>query len=719
MAMTTQRFKKLIFGVKQNPRRQTMRKITSWFGAIGILVFAVLLGAFSQSGEDLFQKALRLERNEGKLIEAIELYNRVVAEEGNKEIAAQAQLRIGLCHEKLGEKNTKQAQEAFQKVLDNFPGQMNVVKVAKEKLSILLSAKKTAQKGAEELSIRKVMSLSILGGASPDGRLLSYVDWETGNGELATMEIATGKKRRLTHKDSEDDPWHMVSRSIFSPDGKKLAFTRWKADDTFDFRIINADGSGQRVLLDHEEIYSFLPNDWTKDGKYILGVLQEIDKKKNIAYVSSVDGSLQIIKELDKSSPGILSISPDGHWIAYDFPQDEKSDRRNIFLLSQDGSREIPLLKHPSDDRLLGWAPGGDWILFSSDRSGIWDAWIIPVSEGKTKGDPILVKQDFGQMKGIGLQPMGFTQDGSFYFGDLVWLENIYLAEVDIEKIEVLKPPEKMAQRFEGSNCDPVWSPDGRSLAYLSRRERHGLESSAICIMKIDSGEEIELLPKLRNLGGLRWLPDGKSFIVLGTDENDETGLFRMDARTGEIALVVTGDSGYHALRCSPDGKKVFYEADVWREKTFRILMFDLDTQQKKEVYRSEGQILRMDISPDGEQLVFYEGMDNTIKLISVEGGQPKKLLKIEDGGINGVAWSPGGKYILLSKIIKGGKTGKCELWRITSEGGEPEKFDLTGDGLIDLNIHPGGSRIAFTLWHVDEEVWVMENFLPRNENNK
>jgi Tol biopolymer transport system component len=142
--------------------------------------------------------------------------------------------------------------------------------------------------------------------------------------------------------------------------------------------------------------------------------------------------------------------------------------------------------------------------------------------------------------------------------------------------------------------------------------------------------------------------------------------------------------------------------------------MFDLDTQQKKEVYRSDWQIFRMDISPDGKQVVFYEGKDDALKLISVEGGQPQVLLKLEDGGINSVAWSADGKDIFFSKTIEGNKTGKCELWRVPSKGGEPVKFDFAVEGLIDLNIHPEGSRIAFTLWHVDEEVWVMENFLPK-----
>jgi Tol biopolymer transport system component len=693
-----------------------MKKKSAWFGVTGLLFIVALLGAFSQTGEDLFQKALRLERNEGKLMEAIELYNKVVAEEGNESLAAQAQLRIGLCYEKLGQKSVKQAQEAFQKVLDNFPGQTEAVKVAQEKLSNLLSVKKVARKGAEEFSIRKVMSLGILGGASPDGRLLSYVDWDTGNGELGVMEIATGKKQLLTHKASEDESWHFISYSIFSPDGKKLAFTRWKDDDTTDFRIINVDGSGQRILLSGEEVYVFLPNAWTPDGKNIIGILQKNDKTNKIAYVSAVDGSFRIIREFDKSYPGKLSISSDGRWIAYDFPRDEKSEKRDILLLENDGSHEVPLVDHPADDRLLGWALSGEWILFSSDRSGTWDAWVIPVSDGKPKSDPILVKRDFGQVKGLGLEPMGFTQDGSFYFGDRVWLEDIYIAEIDTEKTKILRSPKKTAQRFEGSNCDPVWSPDGQYLAYLSRREPEGLKSRAICIKNMNTGEEIELFPEFKGFGRLSWFPDGKSFLVAGTDENDQTGLFKVDARTGEIALIVTGDSGYHAPRCSPDGKKVFYEADLWKEKIFRILRYDLDTQQKKEVYKSEWQIIRMDISPDGKQLVFYEGLDDTIKLISVDGGKPKVLLKLEEGGVNSVAWSADGKDIFFSKVIKGGKTGKCELWRIPSEGGEPEKFDLAVDGLIDLNIHPEGSHMAFTIWHVDEEVWVMENFLPKEK---
>jgi len=362
-----------------------------------LIVLSLSLGSLAaQNGYDLFQKALAKERGEGNLEEAIELYKKVVEEAKDKSLAAKAQLRIGICYEKLGQEKAKQAQKAFQKVIENYPGQIEIVKVAREKLITLSKIQTHTEKGDKEFRIRKVMPLDVSGALSPDGRLLSFVDWDTGSGELAVIEIATGKKRRLTHRTSGDKSWYFVTNSIFSPDGKKIAFNRWKDNDTCDLRIINVDGSGQRIILSDKEINYYWPNDWTLDGKYIL--LTKKDKTNQVAYVSASDGNVRIIKEFSNSEPGEVTLSPCGRWIAYDFKQGEESEKHDIFLLAADGGREIPLMKHPADDRLLGWAPSGDWILFSSDRSGTWDAWIVPVKDGKPQGDPRIVKRNFGKM---------------------------------------------------------------------------------------------------------------------------------------------------------------------------------------------------------------------------------------------------------------------------------------------------------------------------------
>ncbi|MBK5290113.1 MAG: PD40 domain-containing protein [Acidobacteriia bacterium] len=86
-----------------------------------------------------------------------------------------------------------------------------------------------------------------------------------------------------------------------------------------------------------------------------------------------------------------MGFSPDGRYIAYDFPPKEDAPERDIFVLAADGSRETLLIQHPADDRLLGWTADGTHILFSSDRTGTPSAWLIKVSADRPNGQPVLV----------------------------------------------------------------------------------------------------------------------------------------------------------------------------------------------------------------------------------------------------------------------------------------------------------------------------------------
>ena len=661
----------------------------------------------------LFERAKYTMETKGNLEEAIRLFQDVIKKyPDEREYAAKSQYYIGICYEKLG---FEQAQMAFQKVVENYPDQIKLVQMAKEKLTVFFRTQTFIEKGSKNFRIQKVGTEGALGAPSPDGRYFSFVDWESGNGELAITEMATGKKRSLTHPSPGNESWYFVDNSLFSPDGKKLAFTRWKDDDSYELRTINDDGSGERVLWSNKNFY-FSLRDWTTDGKYILGLIHgEKDNSNKMALVSVSNGNVQAIKDLGSIGPRTTKFCSYERWIAFDYPQAEGSDKRDILLFKNDGSHEITLVKHPADDRLLGWTRDGHWILFSSDRSGTWDAWIIPVKEGRAIGDTSLVKQNIG-LRGIrGLSPLGFTQDGSFYYNRSLHRQDIYVSTLNIEKVKLVIPPKKASLRFEGSNSDPNWSPDGKSLAYISRRDPD-FKSSAICIKNMDTGEHIELSPKLENFGRMSWFSDGKSLLVDGRDKNVH-GLHKVDARTGDVSVLVpgAGRAGFHSPRISPDGKHVFYESDSWEEGTFHIMRYNLETKQEKEIYRSEWQILEMDVSPDGELLAFWEGKDNTIKVIPVEGGKAELLYELDSGGILSVVWSPDGKYIFFSKVSEGeGKVGRCELWRISRAGGEAIKFPLEVDGMQDLSFHPDGRQLAFNSGQHSSEIWVMENFLPK-----
>jgi Tol biopolymer transport system component len=706
--------------MKKSPTGGSIMNLKRIFISFALLTFVFAAFGLQNSSDHkvLFEKAKYTMETKGDLNGAIKLFETIIQKyPDQREYAAKSQLQIGFCYEKLG---LQQAQAAFQKVVENYPDQIKVVQMAQEKLTVLSRAQAFIEKGSKNLRIQKLDSEGALGAPSSDGHYFSFVDWESGNGELAVMEMATGKKQRLTHQPPGDESWYFVDNSLFSPDGKKLAFTRWKDDDSGELRTINADGSKERILWSSNDYYFWL-KDWTTDGKFILGLIHgEKDNTNKIALVSASNGNVQVTKDLGRIEPRTMHLCSYGRWIAYDRPQKKDSEKRDIFVSSFDGSLEISFLEHPADDRLLGWTCDGAWLLFSSDRSGTWDAWIIPVKDGKATGDPRLVKQNIGPLGPRGISPLRFTQDGSFYYERGIYWSDIYVAALNIEKVKLMNPPKKATLRFEGSNSDPNWSPDGEYLAYISRRDP-GSIAPAICIQNTDTVEQIELNPKLENFGRMSWFPDGKSLLVSGRDKYVH-GLHKVDARTGKVSVLVAGAgrAGFHSPRISPDGKYAFYEQDSWEEGIFRLIRYNLETKRKKEIYQSEWQILEMDISPDGELLAFWEIKDNTIKVIPVKEGDAKILYALESGGINSMAWSLDGKYIFFSKIGEGeGQHGRCELWRISRDGGKPVKYPLAADGMEDLSLHPDGQQIAFKSGRSSSEIWVMENFLPKEKSPK
>jgi Tol biopolymer transport system component len=716
--LNTSRSKMLYIKADETRWRQTMKKQTKTLFPfyLCILGFLFLVNGLSsqQTAAELYEKALYLEEAQGDLQKAIGMYEKILAQDpGDREVAAKAQLHIGLCYEKLGQ---EQAQAAYQKVVEHYPDQTEAVSMAKEKLLILQKAQVPAETGEGEFRIRRVFPFGTFGSPSLDGKFFSCRE---DSGDLAIIDIATGKKRSLTNSASWDKG-DFVSTSKISPDNGQVAYAWCQNYADLILKIANLDGSGVRVLHPgkmepREKSEYFWPYDWTPDGQEILGILIK-GKAAQINFVSTRDGSFRPIGgiyELGIIPQEVIDLSPDGRWIAYDCFQDEDARKYDIILMSADGSREIPLVKHSASDCLLGWTPDGNSVLFASDRSGSWDAWIIPVKDGKAWGESILVKRNFGQVGGpTGVSPLGFTRDGSFYYEVSSWMEEVHTATLDLEKAAILTPAQKVAQRFEGTNGYADWSPDGKYLAFSSRR---GSNLSALCLVSVDTGEQKDIFPpELKTFVRVNWHPDGKSVVVVGG------GIHRIDIKSGKASPIVTEGRGFHSPRCTPDGRFVFYENDSFQDNIFRVMRVDLETKEKKEIYRSTQQIIRMDISPDGQSLAFLEPADWTLKVIPLEGGDPRVVYHFrEDEWATSVAWSPDGKYLFFSKNSKGEGKLKIELWRIASEGGEPVKFPLVADGMENLRIHPDGKRISFNTATHQRETWVMENFLPETKAPK
>jgi Tol biopolymer transport system component len=693
---------------------------TAWFPAAALLA-GLLMASFAiaqkkdDQAEVLMQAAHQKQLVEGQLEEAIQLYKRIVQEHsGNRAVAAQALLQMGQCYEKLG--NTA-ARRAYERLVRDYGDQNEAAAQARARLAILSGI--VASSGSEMVT-RRVWAgpdVGVQGSISPDGRYLSYVDGTTG--DLALRDLVTGKMRHLTNKaESGGDAFF----SAISPDGKEVAYS-WSNDESSDLRLVGLDGSVPRILFSNKEAGGALPMDWSPDGKYVLSTVLKMGNQfqSQIALISVADGSVRVLKTFDWSVPGKTRFSPDGRYIAYDYPPQQGSDNRDIFLLAADGSHEIPLVEHPAEDELLGWATDGKNILFTSDRSGSIGAWLLRMADGKPQGPPELVKQDIGPA-----QPIGFTRTGSYYYGLEIGTSDVYTAEFDPAAGRVVRQPQKATERYVGSNFSPAWSPDGQFLAYLSSRRPGLFGCPVISIRSLKTGEERDLSPNLFDLWGpIRWSPDGRSILVPGKDKKIQHALFQVDAQSGAVSPALWwADSDISNPAWFPDGKRLLY-TDRHRESgtvTEAVVVRDLGTDRKAELFRSAPGLKIDDIalSPDGRQvavtLLEKETRSSVLKVLPVAGGEASELVRAKAPEVivgDSLNWSSDSRYIVFGKGRSTGQEPKTQLLAISSRGGEPHALGLAMDSVSSLSFDPSGHHVAFAAGTARSEVWVMENFLP------
>jgi len=711
-------------------RRRSIKKIlfTLFVSVFGLLIIFSNLSSQQTAGE-LFERALYMEEAKGDLQKAIELYQKILKQfPENREVAAMAQLHIALCYEKLG---LEEAQKAYQKVIDNYPEQTEAIKVAKEKLSLLLRAQAIIEKGDTEFKIRQVWAepdVDTSGAPSPDGRYLSYMDEDTGN--LAVREVATEKKRLLTDEATWEDPMEFVARSRISPDSKLVAYAWFNSLSTYDLRLIGIDGSGRRILYSDKD-YRVILAEWSSDGQKIA--VRRYSRKGGtcqIAWISVADGSVHVLKTMEKGQTwqDCVCHSPDDRYIAYDRPVEEDSGNYDIYLLATDGSGEIPLIKHPANDKLLGWAAGRKEILFLSDRTGTWDAFLIKIEDGNPQGSPMRIRSEIGKVT-----PMAFTQDGSYYFSMYTRWFNTYIATFDLATGKLQAP---LSQPIVGSNYYPEWSPDGEKLAYISEKINPagpGFFDDTLHIYSLKTRKEREVPCELKRFRNLRWSPDGRSILVTAFDRRNKQegysgGLYLINVENGKVTPLVeyapetVGPGGWQRFisEWSSDGQAIFYV------NRGLLLMRELETGQEKQLYSNPNLAGHLAPSPDGQSLGFglydIEKGAGSILIMPISGGKAQELLKFQKSGlIYSFVWTPDGQDVLFLRVEREG-TGSWQgtgLWRISSEGGDPQKLWQSEKKLRELRLHPDGRQIAFYTIKVDTEVWAMENFLPKIEDKQ
>lgn len=567
------------------------------------------------------------------------------------------------------------------------------------------------------------------GSLLPGSKLL-YVNWFTG--DLWLRDLATGESRQVTDKGKWINDRSYAETGTVSPDGKRIA-SGWYNDDggVYELRVSEMKphgetDNGRAIVRSDPDKPSYVEAiDWLTNTRSLF--VQSIGNSDiRLATVDVESGSTTVIKKFDWGYPSSAVVSPDRNWIAFGLPSTWDETQDDIHVLAADGSEENVVVRHRAQDVPIAWTPDGSHLLFSSERMQGQSLWAVAVADGKAVGEPRLLNAEFSPAGTVGL-----SSEGTLYYVKSNGSMDVYEARIDVSTGRLIEPPTKLDSAVVGDNFDPLYSPNGRWLAYLSNRSagsRYG--STSIVVRELVSGEERNLALGLAGVRNLDWSPDSESLLFRARPPSGPAGIYRIGLRDDSPTLLFRAESEAGPVNARnifwmPDGRSVHYRDAFGTDAGHWI--YDLATGEKRKIF-SAGSPGRANVSPDGNRLAVVEHLRKEsvgyMFVLDLKTKQQHELwrMALPDGGKPpaAAAWTRDSNTILYWRRVprKGPFFTDAVLWTVSADGGEPQPTELSAENLTlpvqTLSLHPDGERLVFSAGSPGYEIWKLSNFLSK-----
>ena len=450
---------------------------------------------------------------------------------------------------------------------------------------------------------RRIVGPALEADWSPDGKEVAFVRTDTLDGKITSLvsRIAVdGTNERPIASVSE----HLLSRPRWSPDGLTIAALEGQGTGTDAPRVIlfSLDGKAPRRLEfpGADAVGGFT---WNGDGQRLVLMsgrpgsvgrsrtsrvfLKDVRSGASRVLFSGIDlggsvevfgsGSLVLVTATRRSNLREISLAgpagsgrwltrggsvdrqpvyaPDGEWVAF---SSNRSGNGDIWELSTKTGAVRRLTDDPADDIDPAFTRDGKRLIFSSNRSGHYEIWIAARDGGGARR----VTDD-----GVDAENASATPDGRW----------IVFASGNPEKRGIWKvhPDGSAATKLvSGPVVLPEISPDGRLVSYVTVSgsagtvSTTGRVSSTIRAVRLEDGAPVPFeavaTGALTNRGRHRWMPGGGALVFLTDDGKGVFGLVRQDFTPGRVSSATrravagfTPDTLTESLGISPDGTRL------------------------------------------------------------------------------------------------------------------------------------------------------------------
>ncbi len=458
-------------------------------------------------------------------------------------------------------------------------------------------------------------------------------------GSLWIVSREGGDARRLTTGGHEGTP-------IFSPDGTQIAFTG-DYDGARGVYVVAAAGGVPRRLTFHPADGSAIG--WTPDGKQILFTSERASFASGVVqlFTVPVTGGFATPVPLVRAAEG--SYSQDSSRLAYvpiaQWQQAWKRYRggqtRPIWIAKlSDSSIEATIPRDNSNDFNPMWV--GDTIYFLSDRNGPVTLFAYDTRSHEVKQ---LVKNDALDIKSAsaGTDAIAYEQFGALHLFDLKsGQERPLEINVAADLAEVRPHFQKIEpRRIRSAGI----SPTGARAVFAARGE--------ILTVPAEKGD-IRNLTKTTDVveRDPAWSPDGKSIAYL-SDESGEWALHVRDQNgLGEARKIDLGTppTFYYSPVWSPDSKKIAYtdkRLNVWYVDLEKKTPVHVDTDTYAGPFNSLDPVW----SPDSRWIAYTKQLRNYLHAVFAYSVEQGKTYQLTDGMSDALhaAFDKEGKYLYFT----------------------------------------------------------------------
>ncbi|HVF16397.1 MAG TPA: S9 family peptidase [Steroidobacteraceae bacterium] len=367
---------------------------------------------------------------------------------------------------------------------------------------------------------------------------------------------------------------------------------------------------------------------------------------------------------------GDPQLSPDGDWVAYTVASnniDKDTRITHVWMTSWDGKQTVQLTNSQSSEHTPRWRPDGQQLAFLASRGddeAPEQVWILNRLGGEAqvltefKGDVIdfdwspdgqrlaLIVVDEDPQRAskadekktappIVIDRFYFKEDESEYLGNR--RQHLYVFDLATRKAELLT-----AGRYDEGQ--PAWSPDGKEIAFVSKRSADPDRDSEFGLYAIapTAGSTPRLIAKFQGevgdsewSGAPQWSPNGReiAYVTAGDPKLVYFSTHRLAVvpSAGGAPRILTDalDRSVMSPRWSADGRSIYLLVEDDRNQ--HLTRLNVASGKTERLLGGRRESTEFDISAKGRFAIIDSTVDRPPELFAVENQRARTLSRVND----------------------------------------------------------------------------------------